>query len=152
MAFAGLLAAMGCVSSRMPASRVPSAQCLFDPGIAGTWTDRRITQLGPAWVRLDLDCDCRYAMRIQLLWFRFTEQGLYRAAGNALTFERASGRVTVMPCRRDGTDLALSEGGSEVHRYTRSGGVRSCHPPAAAHGARRPVPANDLRVTQHFGR
>src|SRR6185436_11676596 len=82
--------AVSCASRSLPLSRVVTP-CASDPSLRGTWTDTRMTQFGPAWVKLSLEPDCTSRMRIQLLWLRITESAGYHTADGVLIFERASG-------------------------------------------------------------
>ena len=100
-----VLGATGCATIGAPA-RWPGAEaCTVDPTVVGTWTDRRLTQLGPAWTRLSLECDCRYAVRIRVLFMRIDERGDYRIADGAIRFARQE-TTTRWPYRVDGDQLA----------------------------------------------
>jgi hypothetical protein len=104
----------GCASIGGPPERLDAAACEPDDALTGAWTDRRMGQLGPAWVRLTLRCDCTYSMRIQLLWFRIREEGGYRVEGGELVFERESGE-TRWPFVLDGDRLSVEEAPGEAH-------------------------------------
>lgn len=97
-----------------PAGEPPaSAACEPDESLTGVWKDFRMSQLGPAWVRLVLRCDCTYGMRIQLLWMRVRESGVYRVDGEELVFEREAGE-TRWPFEVGGGRLSLEEYPGEV--------------------------------------
>ena len=111
--------AVSCASRSLPLSRVVTP-CASDPSLRGTWTDTRMTQFGPAWVKLSLEPDCTSRMRIQLLWLRITESAGYHTADGVLIFERASGD-TRWPYEVAGNRLGLREARDETHSYTRPG-------------------------------
>jgi hypothetical protein len=106
----------GCISIGGPPEVPSGATCSPDEALIGVWTDHRVSQLGPGRVRLTLRCDCTYTMRIQLLWSRIREEGLYRVEGEELVFQRESGE-TRWPFELDGDRLSLEEGAGEVHPY-----------------------------------
>lgn len=104
----------GCYSLGGPPKALPTDfACQPDDGLTGVWKDRRMTQLGPAWVRLALRCDCTYAMRIQLLWMRIREEGVYRVEREELVLEGESGE-TRWPFELQGGRLSLEEYPGEV--------------------------------------
>lgn len=111
-----VLAASGCVIRSAPP--ISPTACAVDPALVGTWTDRRMTQLGPAWIRLTLRADCTLSMRAQLLWMRFTETTRYRAEDGVLLFQQDRG-VTKWPYRLDGGVLYLREAVNETDTYRR---------------------------------
>ena len=119
--------ASGCVAS-LPAGppRFTAAQCRIDPGLAGMWTDSRMTQLGPGWMRFSFRCDCTYSGQARLLFAWIRERGQYRAADGRIRFERSSGAETVWPYRREGETLRLTEAADETHVYRRSGAAIAC--------------------------
>jgi hypothetical protein len=116
MLFTAFTVTAGCASLRLNEVRVTPNRCAIDRALAGTWRDRRLTQLGPAWVRFDFTCDCRFSTRAQLLFLRFTERGQYRVADGAIEFERESGRMTSPYRIEDGT-LFVEEYPGEVTSY-----------------------------------
>lgn len=120
--FAGLLST-GCISIGGPAESPAAGTCSPDEPLTGVWTDRRMGQLGPAWVRLTLRCDCTYAMRIQLLWSRIREEGLYGVEGEELVFRRESGE-TRWPFELDGDRLSVEEAPGEAHELHRAEDLR----------------------------
>ncbi|HEX2121015.1 MAG TPA: hypothetical protein VHL59_05165, partial [Thermoanaerobaculia bacterium] len=112
-----------CISASHPARVLGCA-----PGeVAGTWDDFRMTQLGPAWVHLSLECNCRYSLRMQLLFVRIAEDGSYEVEGDEIRLLRPNGD-TIMPFEVDGNRLRLQEHASERHVYTRSDPCASCSP------------------------
>jgi hypothetical protein len=121
----GALAA-ACASIRLPAPRLVGEQCVIDPALVGTWTDSRMSQLGPGWAKFTFRCDCSFSTRIQLLFARITESGQYRASGGQIQFERASGGGSPLPYRFDGGRLHLTEYASETYEYKRDGRRPSC--------------------------
>lgn len=122
IALAALLVAACASIGELP--ETPDAgSCETASALAGTWTDRRMSQLGPSWVRLSLSCECTYTMRIQLLWFRLREAGVHRVAGEELVFERESGE-TRWPFVLEGDRLSLEEAPGEVHEYRLAAAVR----------------------------
>lgn len=115
---ASSVAATGCKSIGLPEPRMTAAQCTTDAALVGTWTDARMTQLGPAWIGYTLRDDCSFTTIIQLLWIRITERGQYRADGGRIYFERASGQ-TIMPYRVENDHLQLTESTNEIQGYRR---------------------------------
>jgi hypothetical protein len=107
----------GCASIRYAPSP-PSMACATDAALVGVWTDARLTQLGPAWVRFSFGADCAFRTRVQLLYFRFTESGRYSAENGVVTFDRQSG-ATRWPYRVDAGRLVLQEARDERHVYRR---------------------------------
>ena len=77
-----------------------------------------MTFLGPAWVRMSLGADCRFRMRIQLLFGRIVETGLYATADGVVSFDRRS-TTTRWPYRMNGGRLEITEAPSERYVYTR---------------------------------
>jgi hypothetical protein len=112
--------AVGCASIHVP-PRLTTVQCVVDPAVTGSWTDRRMTQLGPAWVKVTLGCDCTKRDRAQLLWMRITGTSQYRAEAGMLQVETQRGPVIAWPYRIDGDVLSITEAPGEVQTYTRSG-------------------------------
>lgn len=118
-----VLSATGCATIDATALTFPAATpCIADPAVVGTWTDARLTQLGPAWVRLTLTCDCRYEWRGQLLFGRITKRGAYRAADQVLHFPRDPD----LPYTVEDGRLELTEFPGEHHVYSRLGTRRTC--------------------------
>jgi hypothetical protein len=74
-----MVLASGCVAIRPHDATVPPS-CAADPGLIGSWTDARMTQLGPAWVRLSLRADCTSTLRAQLLWMRVIRAARFESA------------------------------------------------------------------------
>ena len=120
------LLAAGCAAS----SRAASRGCAIEPGLAGTWTSTRATQLGPGEVTLTLGCDCRYESRVIVLGRTIDERGTFAAAGQALAFGRQSGATTTWPYRLDGGRLMLTEHPTETHAYERVSAETCDAPPA----------------------
>ena len=116
VAVASLISACG--SARLAAPKLTPAQCVTDRAVVGTWTDRRLTPLGPAWMKFSFRGDCSFSARVQMLFFRFAERGQYRAADGRIVFERKGGR-TDWPYVLAGDVLRLTEAPSEVHTYRR---------------------------------
>jgi hypothetical protein len=120
----GLLTA--CTSSSLPperleAARLESARCKTDPRLAGTWSSYRTSQLGPGWMRFTFGCDCTYSSRVQLLWMRISERGIYHLEDGEIVLERPGGETTRWPVELDGERLSLEEAPGEVHAYERKG-------------------------------
>ncbi len=112
-----------CISANNP-TRVTGCT----PGeVAGTWDDFRMTQLGPAWAHLSLGCNCRYSLRLQLLFLRFAEDGSYKVEGNTIRLIRPNSD-TLMPFEVHGNKLTLQEHPTERHVYTRTSPCASCSP------------------------
>lgn len=120
--FAGLLIT-GCFSAGGPPEVPAAGTCAPDDALTGEWTDRRMSQLGPGWVRLALRCDCTYTMRIQLLWSRIREEGVYRVEDGELVLQRESGE-TRWSFELDGDRLSLEEAAGEVHPYRLASDLR----------------------------
>ena len=104
----------GCISIGGPPEVSSGATCSPDEALTGAWTGRRMSQLGPARVRLTLRCDCTYSMRIQLLWSWIREEGVYRVEGEELVFQRQSGE-TRWPFELAGDRLSVEEAPGEAH-------------------------------------
>ena len=117
----GAVTLTGCASFTLPAPRLTPAQCTTEPALVGTWTDTRLTQLGPAWEKISFSADCSFDQRAQLLFFRFTESGQYRVENGRIQFERQGGRRYV-PYRFDDDTLVLTDAPGEELTYRRSGG------------------------------
>jgi hypothetical protein len=118
--FAGLIAlaaSVACASIRTRTPQ-PAGACAVDPSLAGEWTDTRMTQLGPAWMKLSLRVDCRSTMRGQLLWIRITKHAPYRVADGKIVFGDDGGD-TVWPFRLEGDTLYVEEFAGEHHVYRR---------------------------------
>jgi hypothetical protein len=130
MAMTLALTATGCFSLVSPAVNVSIDRCVVDPALAGTWTDTRLTQLGPVWEKVTFNCDCTFTMRAQLLWARFTDRGLYGATGAVLHIGRTSG-VLRWPYRIDGDTLHMTQAPGEVITYQQSGTARACQSSAS---------------------
>jgi hypothetical protein len=107
----------GCASIRY-APPSPQIPCATDSAVVGVWTDARMTQLGPAWVRFSFGADCTIRARVQLLYFRFTESGRYSAQNGVVMFDRQSG-VMRWPYLIEGQRLVLQEAPDERHVYRR---------------------------------
>jgi hypothetical protein len=120
LALALSVTATGCLSMspRLHAEQ-PTPPCIIDPNVVGTWTDARMTQVGPAWVKLSLRRDCTSHFRAQLLWARITEQSRYGTSDGVIVFERASGQTDWRYEIKDG-QLHLQEFPGEMHAYNRS--------------------------------
>lgn len=107
----------GCEPASPPVVRTAAGQCLADMSLAGTWTDFRMTPLGPAWAQFSFGCDCTYRSQIRLLYSRIVERGKISVANGTLTFQRRSGATTVWPYRITGGQLQLTESADETHQY-----------------------------------
>jgi hypothetical protein len=118
----------GCVSLGPLAVQVDTLRCEIEEAIAGTWTDTRLTQMGPAWVTYSLGCDCHYQVRIQLMWMRISERGRYQVAGGNIEFDRESGKQTITPYRLEGGQLYLTDAPGEVYAHHRKGEAVRCRP------------------------
>jgi rhomboid family GlyGly-CTERM serine protease len=112
-----------CISANNP-TRVTGC---MPAEVAGSWDDFRMTQLGPAWVHLSLGCNCRYSLRLQLLFLRFAEDGSYKVEGNTIRLIRPNSD-TLMPFEVHGNKLTLQEHPTERHVYTRTSPCASCSP------------------------
>jgi hypothetical protein len=77
-----------------------------------------------------LNCDCSYRARVQMLFFRLTERGQYRAVNGQISFERKSGQ-TVWQYRLSGDRLYLTEYPGEVYAYRRRSAPGKCGAPPA---------------------
>lgn len=110
----------GCVTISPPTTPAAMAPCTIAGPLTGTWTDARMTSLGPAWVRLDLRDNCAFTYRIQLLWMRITEHGIYETAGDRLVLTRKTS-TTTWPYDLVGRELRLTEAQNETYVMTRSG-------------------------------
>jgi len=108
----------GCASVRLAAPRLTPAQCVTDAALVGTWTDMRVSPLGPVWMKFSMRRDCSFSARVQMLFFRFTERGQYHASEGRLVFEREPGQ-TVWPYKLEGDVLHLTEAPTEVYAYRR---------------------------------
>ncbi len=103
----------------LPLPRLDEETCSAAKDLLGNWRSRRITQLGPASVNLTLGDDCRFTMRIQMLFANITEQGNYKVDGDRLRLIRSNNTETVWPIRRDGKGrLQVQEAPDEWHTYT----------------------------------
>ena len=103
-----------CISARpqLPQLGVNGAMCK-SADLTGEWTDRRSTQLGPAWVKLVLRPDCSFTMRMQLLLARIVENGVYRVEANRIDFDRKRTWAFV----REDDELRLEEAPGEWHTF-----------------------------------
>jgi hypothetical protein len=110
-----------CISVRpqIPLGMRANVAACRSADLTGEWSDRRATQLGPAWVKLVLRDDCSFTMRMQLLFARIVEDGVYAIEDDTLRFVRASSD-TVWRFRRDKNQLLLEESPAEWHTYTSS--------------------------------
>jgi hypothetical protein len=113
-----VLTLSGCESVPPPVVTITPSGCLMDTSLAGTWTDARLTPLGPAWARFSFGCDCSYESRIQLLFARVVERGRYYVVDGKVHFERRAGE-TVWPYQVAIDRLQLSESPTETHQYQR---------------------------------
>ena len=116
------LALTSCMSLDMPLPlpRLDETTCNAAKDLLGNWRSRRLTQLGPASVNLNLGDDCRFTMRIQLLFGDITEQGRYAVEGDRLRLIRNNKTETAWPIRRDPKGrLVVQEDRNEWHTYTR---------------------------------
>jgi hypothetical protein len=102
-----------------PTTTPATAPCTIVGTLTGTWTDARMTSLGPAWVRLDLRGNCEFTYRIQLLWMRIAEHGVYKIAGDRLVLTRRTS-TTTWPYELVGRELHLTEAQNETYVMTRS--------------------------------
>ena len=108
----------GCGSARLAAPRLTPAQCVTERALVGTWTNMRLTPLGPVWMKFSMRGDCSFSARVQMLFFRFTERGQYRASEGRIVFEREPGQ-TMWPYKLEGDVLHLTEAPREVYAYRR---------------------------------
>lgn len=118
---------MSCLSVGGPPEALDAGPCSPDEALAGVWTDRRMSQLGSAWVRLTLRCDCTFTMRTQLLWSRIREEGVYRVEGQELVFRRGSGE-TRWPFELEADRLSVEEAPGEAHELRRAEELRCLIP------------------------
>ena len=118
LALVAMLAA-GCASTSQLRDSQRPTDCVLDDQIAGTWKSFRMSQLGPAWTRYSLRCDCTYTSRVRLLWMGLVEHGSYHARDGELRFFRPSAETT-MPYRLDADRLVLQEHPTEEHGYERT--------------------------------
>ncbi len=135
------LASAGCVHNigQRPIKGAAAAEeaagsCELDERLLGVWRNVRSSQLGSAKMRFRFGCDCSYETRITLFWglFRAKESGPIRTAEQAIVFGRVRGREpnsdyeTAWPYEFVGSDLLLSEGDEQAHRYRKVADVRPC--------------------------
>ena len=78
-----------------------------------------MSQVGPAWVTLTLDCDCRFAARIQGLLMRVMQTGTFDTAQSVLRFDGQVWRF-----EKAGEKLIVHEK-DERHEFERTGS-RTC--------------------------
>jgi rhomboid family GlyGly-CTERM serine protease len=119
------LALTSCLTFSDPVKRVPPAECNVRE-LAGSWHDWRMTQLGPAFVRVTFGCDCRYVMHTQLLWAHLTGRGNFVEERGAVRLIRPSSQDLTLRFERQGDELTVDEQG-ERHVYTRVS-CASCSP------------------------
>ena len=105
-----------CISVRPQLPQRVNAAACKSADLTGEWYDRRATQVGPAWVKLVLRPDCRFTMRMQLLFARIVEDGVYAIEGDVLRFSRTSSD-TVWRFRREKNQLLIEEAAGEWHIY-----------------------------------
>lgn len=108
-----------CVSIPLPLPRLGEETCAAAENLLGNWRSRRITQVGPVAVNLELRDDCRFVMRIGLPSGETREEGTYAVERNQLRLRRRQGE-TVWPYKRERGRLVLQEGPNEWHAYNRS--------------------------------
>ena len=108
-----------CVSIPLPLPRLSEKTCSTAQDLLGTWRSRRITQVGPVAVKLELRDDCRFVMRLDLPFGESREEGTYAVERDQLRLKRAKGE-TVWAYRRENGRLMLREGPNEWRTYNRS--------------------------------
>ena len=123
-----LLVTGGCVSLGT-ATQPEGFQCDLDPRLAGTWTSGlEMSQLGPAGMRIRIDCDCSYRVKARVfLFMTIRERGPVwsepardeaaepgeSAADGVMIFRRATGDETPWPYRFENGELLLEESPGE---------------------------------------
>lgn len=113
------LALTSCISLPLPFPALDEGTCAVAKDLLGRWRSRRLTQLGPASVNLELRDDCRFRMRIQLPFARIVEDGYYKVDGDNLRLTRSNKSETVWPIRRDDKGrLLVREAENEWQAYT----------------------------------
>lgn len=105
-----------CCASSPPAER--PGQCADASEVAGTWRSYRNSQIGPAWVTLTLDCDCRFTATIQGLWMRVRQTGTFDTATGTLRIASRTGDGQVWKFEKPAEGLIVYEAG-ERHEYAR---------------------------------
>lgn len=114
-----ILVLTGCASSSLPVERLQSARCSVDEQLTGTWKSYRTSQVGPTWMRFTFGCNCTYSSRVQLLWMRISEMGVYRVEDGAIVAERPDGETTRLPFTLEDERLLVEEAPGEEHAYRR---------------------------------
>ncbi len=109
---------MGCASIHVPAQLGPSG-CVADRALIGTWSDARLTQLGPVWERVTFTSDCRVHFSAQLLFFHVSEDSRFVTAQNEIVIAEPNGGERRVPYRIDGDRLWWTDAPGEVNTYRR---------------------------------
>jgi hypothetical protein len=109
---------IGCASIHVPAQLGPSG-CLADRALIGTWSDARLTQVGPVWERVTFTPDCRVHFRAQLLFFRVNKESQFVTAQGHIVIAESGGRERRVPYRIDGDRLWWTDAPGEVITYQR---------------------------------
>ena len=109
---------IGCASIHVPAQFGPSG-CLADRALIGTWSDARLTQLGPVWERVTFTSDCRVRFSAQLLFFHVSQESRFVTAHGEIVIAESSGRERRVPYRIDDDRLWWTDAPGEVNTYRR---------------------------------
>lgn len=106
-----------CVSSMGKSQFVTEhGECVIPPELVGRWKASTLSQLGPATTTMTLGCQCRYTMRVSLLYARFHEEGEYRVEDGLLVLSREAAE-TKWPFTFEDGKLLVTEGRDDVREY-----------------------------------
>jgi hypothetical protein len=107
----------GCYSTGTAPPHLGPSLCRADPELVGTWRSYRMSQLGPGWMTIALDCDCTYVATVSTLFMIHRERGRYWSEPGALSLSRANGSITTWPFTLEDGRLLLEEFEGDVHSY-----------------------------------
>jgi len=116
--FFSIATMIGCASIHVPAQLGPSG-CLADRALIGTWSDARLTQLGPVWEHVTFTSDCRVRFSAQLLFFHVSKESRFVTAHGEVVIAEPGGRERRVPYRIDGDRLWWTDAPGEVITYRR---------------------------------
>lgn len=117
VATATLLLASCISSSTKSQFQTERAACSVQPELIGQWKNRRQSNLGPGSMTLTLGCDCRYTMRVSLMFAKINEAGEFRVEGDRIVMSRSDKSETAWPYQFVGNDLQLTEAADEAYAY-----------------------------------
>lgn len=123
-----LVLVSACASTSVAPPSLAPAHCSIDHRLPGKWKSTRSSQMGPASMTFEFNCDCTYLSRGRVLAFFIREKGAFWVEDEALHLTRASGDTTVWPLSFEGDVLMLTEYQGEVHDYHRKAS-RTCAAP-----------------------